>query len=79
MRISDKQGRKLTYLHYFKTVSYTHLDVYKRQEDVGFAPVPAGPEGRCAPLNVHSVNIPKNAKNKERAWHFMQWALSRCV
>lgn len=47
-----------------------------REEDVGFAPVPAGPEGRCAPLNVHSVNIPKNAKNKERAWHFMQWALS---
>lgn len=39
-----------------------------REEDVGFAPVPAGPEGRCAPLNVHSVNIPKNAKNKERAY-----------
>lgn len=50
--------------------SKTHEDV------VGFAPVPAGPEGRCAPLNVHSLNIPKNAKNKERAWHFMQWALS---
>lgn len=47
-----------------------------REEVVGFAPVPAGPDGRCAPLNVHSVNIPKNAKNKERAWHFMQWALS---
>ena len=47
-----------------------------REEDVGFAPVPAGPEGRCAPLNVHSINIPKNAQHKERAWHFMQWALS---
>lgn len=50
-----------------------------REEDVGFAPVPAGPEGRCAPLNVHSINIPKNAKNKERAWHFMQWALSEDI
>lgn len=59
-----------------------YIDPEKSQtheEDVGFGPVPAGPNGRCAPLNVHSVNIPKNAKNKERAWHFMQWALSEDV
>jgi len=46
------------------------------EDMVGYAPIPAGPEGCCAPLNVHSINIPKNAQNKERAWHFMQWALS---
>lgn len=57
--------------------NYINPEMSKTTEDmVGFAPVPAGPEGRCAPLNVHSVNIPKNAKNKERAWHFIQWALS---
>ena len=47
-----------------------------REEDVGFAAVPAGPAGRKAPLNVHSLHIPANAKNKERAWHFIQWANS---
>ena len=50
-----------------------------KEADVGFAPVPAGSAGRIAPLNVHSVNIPANAKNKELAWKFIQWSTSEDI
>jgi ABC-type glycerol-3-phosphate transport system substrate-binding protein len=58
--------------------NYIDPDKSKTKEDmVGFAPIPTGPApGKPGPLNVHSINIPSHAKNKERAWDFMQWSTS---
>jgi len=38
--------------------------------------VPRGPARRAPQMSVHGFGIPANAKNKEAAWLFMQWALS---
>lgn len=38
--------------------------------------MPAGPKGDFPASNSQGLGIPKNAKNKEAAWEFIQWALS---
>lgn len=38
--------------------------------------MPAGPKGDFPIANSQGLGIPKNAKNKEAAWAFIQWALS---
>lgn len=38
--------------------------------------MPAGPKGDFPASNSQGLGIPKNAKNKEAAWAFLQWAMS---
>jgi len=44
---------------------------------VKFGFVPKGPAGRFPGTAVHALGIPAGSKNKEAAWAFIQWALSR--
>ncbi len=37
----------------------------------------AGPAGRFPGTAVHGLGIPAGSKNKEAAWAFIQWALSK--
>lgn len=43
----------------------------------GFGLVPRGPAGRFPGVAVHGLAIPVGAKNKQAAWAFIQWALSK--
>lgn len=51
----------------------------KVADKVAFAIAPKGPAGRFPQIASHGWMIPKNAKNKEASWAFIQWALSRDV
>ncbi|RYG14622.1 MAG: extracellular solute-binding protein [Burkholderiales bacterium] len=42
-----------------------------------FGLVPKGPAGRFPGTAVHALGIPAGSKNKEAAWAFIQWALSK--
>ncbi|WP_225785332.1 ABC transporter substrate-binding protein [Xenophilus sp. Marseille-Q4582] len=42
-----------------------------------FGQVPRGPAGRFPGTAVHGLGIPTGSKNKEAAWAFIQWALSK--
>lgn len=44
---------------------------------VRFGQVPKGPAGRFPGTAVHGLGIPASSKNKEAAWAFIQWALSK--
>lgn len=44
---------------------------------VKFGLVPKGPAGRFPGTAVHALGIPKGSRNKEAAWAFIQWALSK--
>ena len=44
---------------------------------VRYAPLPAGPSGAFPGLNSHGFGIPTGARNKEAAWEFIKWALSK--
>ncbi len=44
---------------------------------VGFAVVPRGPVALWPPANGHALTIPVGSKNKEVAWDFIKWALSK--
>jgi multiple sugar transport system substrate-binding protein len=44
---------------------------------VRYAPLPAGPKGAFPGLNSHGLGIPAGARNKEAAWEFIRWALSK--
>ena len=48
----------------------------KVKETALVARMPAGPKGDFPASNSQGLGIPKNAKNKEAAWAFIQWALS---
>ena len=39
--------------------------------------MPAGPEGNFPGSNSHGLGIPAGAKNKDAAWEFISWALSK--
>lgn len=56
---------------------YEDSDKSKSSGKIGYAVVPEGPAGRIAPLDAHYLSINANAKNKELAWKFMQWATSK--
>jgi len=42
-------------------------------EQVGFAPVPAGPKSHNCATFIDGIGIPATAKNKKAAWLFVQW------
>lgn len=42
-----------------------------------FGQVPRGPAGRFPGTAVHALGIPAGSKQKEAAWAFIQWALSK--
>lgn len=44
-----------------------------------FGLVPKGPAGRFPGVAVHALGIPTGSKNKEAAWAFIQWALSKQI
>jgi multiple sugar transport system substrate-binding protein len=49
----------------------------KVAKTVHYALMPAGPKGSFPGSNSHGLGIPAGAKNKEAAWAFIQWALSK--
>lgn len=42
-----------------------------------FGQMVSGPAGRFPGMAVHALGIPAGSKNKEAAWAFIQWALSK--
>ncbi|AVS63390.1 ABC transporter substrate-binding protein [Paracidovorax avenae] len=49
----------------------------KTLKTVKFGFVPKGPAGRYPGTAVHGLGIPAGSRNKEAAWAFIQWALSK--
>lgn len=49
----------------------------KVRDTVRYALMPGGPAGRFPGSNSHGYGIPLGAKNKEAAWEFIKWALSK--
>ncbi len=49
----------------------------KTLKTVKFGFVPKGPAGRFPGTAVHGLGIPAGSRNKEAAWAFIQWALSK--
>ena len=47
------------------------------RDTVRFALMPEGPAGNFPGSNSHGLGIPLGAKNKEAAWEFIKWALSK--
>ncbi len=49
----------------------------KVKKTVLYAPMPRGPKGFFPGLNSHGFGIPKGSRNKEAAWAFITWAVSK--
>jgi multiple sugar transport system substrate-binding protein len=49
----------------------------KVTKTVGFAPVPAGPNGHFTATFVDGIGIPVQAQNKKAAWLFLQWVCGK--
>lgn len=49
----------------------------KTLKTVKFGFLPKGPAGRFPGTSVHGLGIPAGSRNKEAAWAFIQWALSK--
>jgi multiple sugar transport system substrate-binding protein len=47
------------------------------KETVRYALMPGGPDGNFPGSNSHGFGIPAGAKNKEAAWAFITWAMSK--
>lgn len=72
-----KQGRVN-----FSDASQTYLaqlaDASSRTlKTASFGQMVSGPKGRFPGMAVHALGIPVGSKNKEAAWAFIQWALSK--
>lgn len=44
---------------------------------IGYARIPRGPAGSHTPVISWAISIAAQSRNKEAAWHFIQWATSR--
>lgn len=53
--------------------------ISKTVKTVKFGLVPKGPAGRFPGTAVHGLGIPAGSKQKEAAWAFIQWALSKQI
>lgn len=51
----------------------------KVKETMRYAPMPGGPAGSFPAVNANGLAIPLGSKNKEAAWAFIQWALSKAM
>ncbi len=49
----------------------------KTAATVAYGPVVRGPAGRFPGVATHGLGIPAASKNKDAAWAFIQWALSK--
>ncbi len=49
----------------------------KVTKTVGFAAVPAGPNGHFTATFIDGIGIPATAKNKKQAWLFLQWVCGK--
>jgi multiple sugar transport system substrate-binding protein len=54
----------------------THPET-KVAKTVRYDMVPSGPAGSFPQLNSHGLGIPAGARNKDAAWAFIQWAMSK--
>lgn len=70
-------GRSNIFIHSssWMTAMLTSSDS-KVKDTARVARMPAGPKGDFPASNSQGLGIPKNAKNKEAAWAFIQWTLS---
>ncbi len=48
-------------------------------DQVGFAPVPAGPKAQLCATYIEGIGIPAKAKNPKAAWLFLQWATGKGI
>ena len=51
----------------------------KIADKVGFAPVPAGPNGHFTATFIEGIGIPRQAKNKKAAWLYLQWFTGKAM
>jgi multiple sugar transport system substrate-binding protein len=49
----------------------------KVAETCGFSMFPAGPKGRFPQVATHGWGIPAGSKQKDAAWEFIKWAMSK--
>jgi multiple sugar transport system substrate-binding protein len=65
----------------YSAIGQTYLaqlgDCSKVTGTSAFGLAPRGPAGRFPGVAVHGLGIPAASKNKEAAWTFIQWALSK--
>ncbi|MFY9512253.1 MAG: extracellular solute-binding protein [Rubrivivax sp.] len=70
-------GRSNIFIHSSSWVTAMLTAPESKVKDTALvARMPAGPRGDFPASNSQGLGIPKNAKNKEAAWAFIQWALS---
>lgn len=70
-------GRANIFIHSSSWVSAMLTAPESKVKDTALVTLmPAGPKGAFPASNSQGLGIPKNAKNKEAAWAFIQWALS---
>jgi len=70
-------GRSNIFIHSSSWVTAMLTSPDSKVKDVArVVRMPAGPKGDFPASNSQGLGIPKNAKNKEAAWAFIQWALS---
>lgn len=62
-------------LPWLMTMSTSDKSLVKRTVRYGL--MPGGPAGSFPGVNSHGIGIPVGAKNKEAAWEFIKWALSK--
>lgn len=58
------------------SATYENPDESEISDDVGYALIPEGPEGRKAGAWIWQVSMNANADDKGAAWMFMQWLTS---
>jgi multiple sugar transport system substrate-binding protein len=72
-----KQGRANYCLFNQMFLMQMAADDSKTKESCAFAMYPAGPKGRFPGVAVHGWGIPTGSRNKDAAWEFIKWSLSK--